>query len=72
MDGSKDVDSDIFEINSQKYLVPTVITSNGRTVLDYDRQLHNICYRLKNPYTIWGGEYALHQSINWNRQEAET
>ena len=52
MDKSEDVVSDIIEINSQKYLVPTVITSNGRTVLDYDRQLHNICYRLKNPYTI--------------------
>jgi len=39
MDESEDVVSEIIEINGQKYLVPTVIIPNGRTVLNYDGKL---------------------------------
>tara|TARA_B110000908_G_C9903077_1_gene291917 strand:+ start:81 stop:323 length:243 start_codon:yes stop_codon:yes gene_type:complete len=39
MDKSEDVVSEIIEINGQKYLVPAVITTNGRTVLNYDGKI---------------------------------
>jgi hypothetical protein len=39
MDNLEDTTSEIIEINGQKYLVPTVITANGRTVLDYDGKI---------------------------------
>jgi hypothetical protein len=39
MDGSEDVFSKIIEISGHKYLVPTVITTNGRAVFNYDGKI---------------------------------
>jgi hypothetical protein len=39
MDGSEDVFSKIIEISGHKYLVPTVITINGRAVFNYDGKI---------------------------------